>query len=188
MLFQLGRRLGEEEPADAARVDFRRRIDRFDQHRHGRLLPVLCHGGKRLGADGIGNPAAAENVVGDVGRPRHLENLRRAQRAQQIADIGGIAAGDARALANAFPPLRTKLAESFADHVVEIIVDLQLRCGERDFGRPHIGEETRRADGLQPDARILIGGKTLQFAQRIRHPVAPVAENADGRGAGTGIR
>ncbi len=71
--------------------------------------------------------------------------------------------------------------------VVEVIV---RRVLGRDQGNLHSfghREEAGGADGLKPDARIGIGGQLLEPIERIRHPVAPVAEHARGRGPGAEI-
>src|SRR5688572_8717264 len=111
MRLQIRRWLREEKPADTTRVHFPRRVDRFNQHRDGIQLAMIRDYREGFGPYGVGDGRTAKNVFRYLRRSRHLQQVGEGKGAKQIADAGGVAAGNGRAFAKALPPLWAQLAQ-----------------------------------------------------------------------------
>ena len=73
----------------------------------------------------------------------------------------------------------------FAADEIDVLVGGCSAAMRHDLDRLGHGEEAGGPDGLEPHARMLVGGQLLEAARaRSRHPVAPVAQHARRGGAG----
>ena len=77
----------------------------------------------------------------------------------------------------------TKLLERLAVAVLEVVIHVALEDRVRDVkcGRHVVAvEKARGAQGFKAHARAFVVGSSFQKRQRIRHPVAPIANDAHG--------
>src|SRR3954468_17807888 len=70
------------------------------------------------------------------------------------------------------------------ERVLQELVLVLVQGVERDLEGLGVLEEAAGADGLEADTGVVVGNELLQRVERGRHAVAPVAEDARGRGAG----
>ena len=68
--------------------------------------------------------------------------------------------------------------------VLEVVVLVVDQRFDGDVERLLVVEEAQGPDRFEPNARVLVVDAGLEQLERIRDAVAPVAEDAGGRGAG----